>query len=182
LLAGSAVVVRYAAETFVVHRHSDRVALAQGENEPVHHHLLHLVFVLLGVAAFMLFTSAFVGWSTALWIAAGLAALQSILSRWGRHFPKIPGLQWLAPVGVAKFILVLCVGKIIAGILKSQIHDPVTLLRISLVALALPSLVLLASKTMSENHKKFPMTWPLRAAGTGAVVLGFLVITKVITI
>ncbi|MEI8051122.1 MAG: fibronectin type III domain-containing protein [Actinomycetes bacterium] len=180
LIAGTAIVIRYVAETLATHHLGDRLALAQGDHEPVHHHLLHVFFLMLGGAVFMLFTSAFVGWTGALWIAAGVMALQGILGRWERHLPKIRGLQWLAPIGIAKFVLVLCIGKIIASVLMSHIEDPQALIKVSVVLLALPGLLLCAARTMSEDHPKFPMTWPLRAGGTVAVLLGALVILKVI--
>ena len=172
LVAGAAVVLRYATETLVTERYGDQLVASQAPPAETQSAVFHFLAMGLGGAAFVIFTEAFVGWTWALWVGMMLVLIRSLSHRFKGAFPKVPLVNRITPQGVLKFIVILTVGEILAALLRANISNKVQLLLLSSVILLIPTVLFEMGNAVSKPRTPFSMTWPLRMAGTAAVVFG----------
>ena len=182
LMVGVAIALRYCAQIFLTYRYTQQIVETEAEPATVSHPLIHGVGVLAGGGVLLLFTSAFVGWTAALWIAVGIGIIRGCLERWGHLLPKNSFSKWFALTGVFKFCLVILMGLALSHLLRFQIKDEVLLLAVSAILLSTPSLLIDVAKHTADSRKKINMTWPIRVGGAGLVLLCTCAVIGVIKI
>ena len=176
VVVGAAVVLRYGAETLVATRYHAQLVASQAPIDRQPSTTVHLVSAIIGASVFVLFTVAFVGWTWALWVAGILVIVRSVCHRFKGRFPTVPGLHRVTPQGVLKFVVVLVVCDIMAGLLRHSISDKVQLILISTVLLIVPTVLLEMSNAVSKPRPAHAMTWPVRLGGAAVVAFGALVV------
>ena len=79
-----------------------------------------------------------------------------------------------------KFTLVIIIGLLLSHLLRAHISEEVQLIAISAIVLLVPSLLIDVAKHTADAKKQVPLTWPLRIAGAGLVLLCACMVTGVV--
>jgi hypothetical protein len=182
LCAGGAIVLRYVLETVATYHYPLRLASVAPPKIGFPSIRQQLVSALGKTALFVFIAIAYLGNIWPLWVGAALFLIPSVIAAYQAKLPNVPRLVKLIPGGVIKIVLMLCIGKLLAGWLASSIHNPQDFIDLAFVVLSIPSLLLGFAGFFGRDGKKWELNWPIRIGGVFVVIVGVLLVLGVVSI
>jgi hypothetical protein len=182
LCAGGAIVLRYVLETVATYHYPLRLASVAPPKIGFPSIRQQLVSAVGKTALFVFIAIAYLGNIWPLWVGAALFLIPSVIAAFQAKLPNVPRLVKLIPGGVIKIVLMLCVGKLLAGWLASSIHNPQDFIDLAFVILSIPSLLLGFAGFFGRDGNKWELNWPIRIGGVFVVIVGVLLVLGVVSI
>jgi hypothetical protein len=182
LCAGGSIVLRYVLESVATYHYPLRLASVAPPKIGFPSIRQQLVSAVGKTALFVFIAIAYLGNIWPLWVGAALFLIPSVIAAFQTKLPNVPRLVKLIPGGVIKIVLMLIVGKLLAGWLASSVHDPQDFIDLAFVILSIPSLLLGFAGFFGRDGKKWELNWPIRIGGVFVVIVGVLLVLGVVSI